>query len=362
MYFTGAIADFSPMAEASPDAETHAAHHRRRLVVGAAKLLLALAILAYLFYRLNSEGVFQRLIDQPKNWDRLAAAQALVLVALSLNYVRWWVLVRALDLEFTLRDAFRLGTMGMLLNQVSPGSVGGDLFKAVFIAREQPAKRTEAVASVLIDRVVGLYAMLLVASAGYLWGGAGADFSPVVHGLARTVMAAALAGTAGIALLMTPAFTGPVVRGYAEKLPKVGGTFTRLIEAAGAYRSRRRYLFAGILLAGATHTLLVTSIWLIGQGLPVSAPALGATFVVVPMSLAAGAIPLTPSGLGTFEGTMEALYQAIGAPQGDGALVAVTYRVMTYVMAAVGAVYYVNARRTVAEVLHEAEDLADAEA
>lgn len=349
------------MEVASHDDDAHAAARRRRAIIGGAKLLLAFGILAYLCYRLSGEGVFQRLIEQPKNWDRLALAQCLAVAGISLNYVRWYLLVRALDLNFSLRDAFRLGTMGMLLNQVSPGSVGGDLFKAVFIAREQPDKRTEAVASVLIDRVVGLYAMLLVASAGYLWGGAGAEFSPVVQGLARTIMALALAGTAGIGLLMTSAFTGPVVRGYAARTPKVGGTIERLIEAAAAYRSRRKYLFAGILIACVTHTLLVTSIWLIGKGLPVEAPSLAATFVVGPISLAAGAIPLTPSGLGTFEATMEALYQAIGAPEGDGALVAITYRVMTYVMAAIGAVYYVNARRTVAQVMHEAEDLADAE-
>ncbi len=348
------------MNSVSSDAAAHAASHRRRALVGAAKLALALGILAYLVYQLRGQGVFQRLVEQPKKWDRLVLAQCLVVVAISLNYVRWYVLVRALDLNFSLRDAFRLGTIGLLLNQVSPGSVGGDLFKALFIAREQPGKRTEAVASVLIDRVVGLYAMLLVASAGYLWGGAASDFSPVVHGLARTVMALAVAGTAGIGLLMTPGFTGPVVRGHAARLPTIGGTLARLIDAAGAYRSRRRYLFAGILVACVTHATLVTAIWMIGQGLPVAAPSLGATVVVGPMSLAAGAIPLTPSGLGTFEGAMEGLYRAVGAPEGDGLLVAIAFRVMTYVMAAIGAVYYISARRTVKQVLHEAEELADA--
>ena len=53
----------------------------------------------------------------------------------------------------------------------------------MFIAREQPGKRTEAVASVLIDRVVGLYAMILVATAGYFVGARAGEFSATVHAL-----------------------------------------------------------------------------------------------------------------------------------------------------------------------------------
>ena len=65
-----------------------------------------------------------------------------------------------LHLPFRLRDAFRLGFLAFLLNFVSVGAVGGDLFKAFFIARDQPGRRTEAVATVVVDRLVGFYALL----------------------------------------------------------------------------------------------------------------------------------------------------------------------------------------------------------
>jgi uncharacterized protein (TIRG00374 family) len=177
--------------------------------------------------------------------------------------------------------------------------------------------------------------------------------------MGRTVIGLALVGTAGIAMLMTPAFTGPSVRGWAGRLPAIGHTLQRLIDAAAAYRNSRRYLFAGIAIACATHTLLVTSIWLIGLGLPVKAPDLTTTFVVGPLSLAAGAVPITPSGLGVFEAALGQLFKAVGLAEGDGYLVGLTSRVMTYVMAALGAVYYLNARRAVKEVLDEADEAAD---
>jgi glycosyltransferase 2 family protein len=342
------------------DAAEHARAHRRRVLIGTAKLLLAVGIIAWMFIKLRNENAFHRLVHDPKHWGYLAAAQVLVLVAISLNYIRWYLLVRALGLDFRLRDAFRLGSIGMLINQALPaGSVGGDLFKAVFIAREQPDRRTEAVASIVIDRVVGLYAMTLVASAGYLLGSRATTLSASVETLGRFVVGVAITGTIGIALLMTPFFTSPRVEEAFGKLPLVGSIARRLVVAAAAYRSERRYLFAGIVLSCCTHTIFVTSFWCIAQGLPVTAPSLANTFIIGPMSLAAGALPLTPGGLGVFEAALDKLFTEVGARAGDGFLVGLTYRVMTYVMAAVGAIYYVAARKTVIEVMHEADELAD---
>lgn len=336
-----------------------AAYHRRRVLIAAAKLTLAVGILAYLFYSLRGEAVFERLIREPKHWGRLAIAQLLVLVALSLNYVRWFLLVRALGLDFRMGDAFRLGSVGLLLSQVSFGSVGGDLFKAVFIAREQPGKRTEAVASVVIDRVVGLYAMLLVASLGIAIVGDVGSTGALLRTLAGFIFGLAVAGTLGVGLLMVPAVTGRAMRRWLHNVPAVGHTLARLLDAAAAYRDRRGTLFAAIGLACCTHMLLVLAIWSVGRGLPVKAPSLPETFLVGPLSLCAGAIPLTPGGLGTFEAAMDRLYVAVGSQPGDGLLVAITYRVMMYVLAAIGAVYYLSARKKVSEAIHEAEDYAE---
>jgi glycosyltransferase 2 family protein len=332
---------------------------RVRRLLGVVKLLLAVGILGYLFYRLRADNVFQRLVDEPKNWGVLAIAQVLVLGALTLNYVRWYVLGHALGLNFTVRDAFRLGALGLLLNQVSPGSLGGDLFKAVFIAREQPGKRTEAVASVLIDRVVGMYAMLLMASAGYAVVSRSTEFKGLIRGAADAVVVCAVIGTVGIGLLMVPAFTGPAMRGFVARLPAIGGTLGRLVDAGAAYRRHKSRLFAAILIGCCTHVLFALAFWNITRGLPLAKPALAEMFVVTPLSMAAGTIPLTPSGLGIAEGAAGKLFQSAGYPEGDGFLVGLTFRVMTYVMAGLGGVYYARARRTMGDVLQEAEDLAE---
>ncbi len=336
------------------------AQHSRpqKTLLTAVKVVLAIAILGYLFQRIQDADGFDRLLHSPKHWGSLVLAQLLVLVAFSISYVRWHVLVRGLDLEFPLSDAFRLGTLGFMLNQISPGSVGGDFLKAVFIAREQPERKTEAVATVLIDRVVGLYAMLLIASLGLLLAGETVGSKELLRSLQLSVWPAALAGTVGLAFVLSPWATGPHARQVAEKLPFVGHTVTRLIEAADVYRSRRGYLFAGLGLALVTHCLLISAFWMISRGLPIHGPTFVQNASLVPLGLVAGAVLPTPGGIGGLEGGMEYLYTKIGAGKGDGTIVALAYRAMTYVFAAVGAFYYFNARKKVDELLHEAEVLA----
>jgi len=316
-------------------------------------------ILGFLLQRIQGASGFERLLKEPKDWLFLALAQGLVLIAFSLSYVRWYLLVRGLNLEFHLRDAFRLGTLGFMLNQVSPGSVGGDLIKAVFIAREQPEKRTEAIATVLVDRVIGLYAMLLIASLGLALAGQTLDSTNLLNSLQAVVWSAALCGTLGLALVLSPLATGKHARALAEKLPALGHTVLRLIEAADVYRSRRSYLFAGLGLALATHCLLITSFWCISHGLPVRGSTFSQNASIVPIALVAGALPFTPGGLGALEGSMELLYHSIDAGKGDGTIVALAYRAMTYVFAGIGACYYFSSRKKVGDLLHEAETLAD---
>ena len=133
----------------------------------AVKLLqwgLVLAIVAYLVRDIYRNDSFPKLWNEPKQWHLLAAALAVTLVAVTLTIVRWHWLMRAHDLPLRLRDALRLGFLGFLLNFISLGAVGGDLFKAIFAARECHGRRTEAVATVILDRLIELYVVFVLGS------------------------------------------------------------------------------------------------------------------------------------------------------------------------------------------------------
>ncbi len=328
-------------------------------LLNAAKALITVGVLAYLLMRLNEQDGFSRIVSEPKHWPSLASALALVMLGFSLNFTRWYLLVVGLGIPFKLADAFRLGSLGVMLSQITPGSLGGDVIRGVFIAREQPSRRAEAVATIVIDRVVGLYAMLLVTSVGLIVAEATTDPGKVVRSIELIIWVAAAVGTAGIAAALSDYSSHPNLRRIASSAPLISDGLHRVIDALESYRRHRGRVLTAIGLAMMTHISLILAFWLIGQGLPVAGPTLVQNCWIAPVSMIIGAIPGLPGGLGQLESAIEYFYLSIGAPAGDGVMVALAFRGMVYVMAAAGGAYYFSAKKKVSELLEEAEHVAE---
>jgi hypothetical protein len=336
--------------------------HVRRTVLLFAKLALAAAILAYLFVQVQRHEGFSRLVTQPKHWPLLAAALIATFAAVMLSFVRWHMLVGALGLSFRLVDAMRLGLLGFVLNFVALGTLGGDLFKAVFLARDHPGRRTAAVATVMADRLLGLLVMLLLASGGILAAGLTHDARPALAVLCNLILLATAVGWGGtLLLLFVPALLGPKLIGWVESVPWVGPTIHRLIDAVRAYRDQKPRLLAAGALSLVVDLLFVLSFYLVARGLPVHAPSLAQHLVIVPVANMAGALPLTPSGLGTMEAAAEVLYRAVPGGEasvpGDGTLVTLGHRVTMMAVALLGLLIYASQRAKWRDMIAEAEEM-----
>ena len=146
---------------------------KKSIWLGLAKYAVGLALLACVVYsnwdRPPGAGL-KVALSRPVQWLPLIAAGVLFATAALLTFYRWWILVRALGMEFRLGNAPRLGLVGFFFNTLLPGGVGGDIVKAVGIAREQ-TRRALAVSTVLFDRAVGLWALvwLVALSGGVYW-------------------------------------------------------------------------------------------------------------------------------------------------------------------------------------------------
>lgn len=315
----------------------------RSIVLNGVLVLVALGLLG-LAVRDNQaqiRDVFSRPID-----GRLFALSFLAyLMALVLTFVRWFELVRALGLPFRLRDAIRLGFIGNVFNLVIPGAVGGDVIKGVFLCREQ-ARRTQAVATMVIDRILGLVGLFLLAGAtgAVAWGGAG----PEVRRLIVVVWAAAAAGLFGMAVLFTPALYRPLRRLVAGR-GRLEVGFDELLTMASAYRSRLGTVAAMLGLAVGIHALYVlvfygTSRAVFHQGLP----GLMQHMVIVPLVLFTTAVPLPFGALGLAEGVSDKLFGLVGHPSGAVAMMA--FRVVTYGGGLVSVLIYLANLRQVREL------------
>lgn len=307
-----------------------------------AKLILPLGLLIYLLWSVDQQD-WLKLWREPKRWDILLLAQLTALIAIVISILRWRMLVVSLEIPFTSKEALRLGFLGYLLNFVSLGSVGGDLFKAILVAKEKPNKRPEAVASVFLDRAIGLLGLIILAWFSITF--VAKETAPIL--LQNIGRAAGLIMICSIVSLLLAVYSGQWfdrMLDWAEnKIRWIGKPLARMARAVRLLRKRAwaiPNLIAGAVLV---HGLLTLSIYLVSLGVYSTAPTLTEHYMVVPPSMAAGALPIAPGGLGVQEGAIAGLFRVLPdlPAHFDPVLVAIIYRLITVTIAGIGVVYYV---------------------
>jgi hypothetical protein len=334
----------------------------KKILITLLKIGISAAILAYLVRDAYRNQAFSNLWQQPKHWGLLAGAVAACSAAVLLTLVRWCYLVRALGLPLRMRDALRIGLLGYLFNLAPMGIVGGDLLKGVMLARHQKGKYPEALASVFVDRAVGLYMLFVVASLGILfvgfWRGGTSQLRWVCH---ATLVVTAIA-TAGVGLLLMPDYTQGRMTRWIGRVPYVGRPLWQIVEALQMYRRRLPVLGAAAGMSAAVHSLFVVGVFLIAVGLYDHVHSLSRHFVLTPLGALTQVIPI-PAG--HVEASLHWLYAQVPLPDGrmltadEGLMVALGYRIITVLIAAVGICYYLGSREELAEALHDAEWEAD---
>jgi hypothetical protein len=336
--------------------------HVRRTIFTAAKVALAIGIVSFLVYQ--GQDAYSKLSANSIHWPLLCAALGFTVVTVSLGFVRWHLLIRALGIDMRVVETMRLGALGYALNYVSPGSIGGDFFKAVFLAHGQPGRRTEAIATVVADRVIGLLTMLILASVGILSTGLlGAD-SQTIRVMCRSILLmSAVAWTGFIMLLFVKSLTGEWVRRQVLRLRFTGHALNRLLDTVQVYREEKRMLAAAFCVSVVMALCYITSFYMVARALPIHAPSWAEHLTIVPVASLVGATIPTPSGVGPTEYAIEELYRRMPGgnlvAKGDGTLVGLGRRLTDIAVALVGFGFYLINRREVQQVMQEAEELAE---
>lgn len=335
----------------------------RSRLVALSKYLLPLAIIGWLLWQMEPEK-WQQLQEQPKNYPLLAAALAVALSAMALSYSRWWVLVRCQGIELNWIESFRLSAIGYLLSFVSAGSVGGDLFKAFFLAKRSPGKRVEAVASVVVDRGVGLLGLLLLVICAIYWSQSSDPESQKT--LAQISQASLWFAAIGFSLIMALILGGSPIDRVLQRLSTVkwiGGPIARMAGPLRAFHHHPFAFFAAVLMSVGVHILLATSVTLVANSLYRDPPTVKDHMVMVPVANLAAALPIAPGGMGVLEAAMKWLYEHVPArpTEASGTIVMLIFEFIKLSMAGIGMIFYWTAGREIRQSLDqnpETHDLA----
>jgi uncharacterized membrane protein YbhN (UPF0104 family) len=259
---------------------------------------------------------------------------------LTLMGVRWWYLLRFQGVEVSLAAAVRLMFVGHFFNFFLPGATGGDVVRAYLVTR-RTRKRTVAVATVLLDRFVGLAGMALLAAAMTLatWGSPQADRAALAVGVTLGVIAAA-----AVVLFSRTAARVLHLEELISRLPR--GENLRL--AMQTLQKLPRSPAASALVAAMTvgvHLLLAAGIACLGRALDLPVP-VHLYFLFVPVIYILAAVPISIGGLGLVEGMYVVFFAESSGLAGSPILaLALLARVTPMVLSLPGLVFWLAERR-----------------
>ena len=241
---------------------------------------------------------------------------ALHFLALFAAFVRWHVLLAGADLKTPLRETMRLTWVGNFFATVVPGGVtAGDVIKSVYIARTHGDRKTRAVLTVWLDRIIGMVMLCVIAAAAALTAPADSRIAS-----AQPVILAVLGiSLVGVALLFWPRFAWLL-----EKLP-FQGVVEEFRLALRVYRSRPAPLVWAGILSLVSHGFSLSAFFFYARAMDMDLSLL-AVGAAIPVAQMMAAIPGLPGGWGTGELAMFFFLPAAGVPAAGAVALSITYR------------------------------------
>jgi len=229
------------------------------------------------------------------------AVLLVVLATIILGVIRWRMVLKTQGLELSFKRTVSISFVAQFFNSFLLGVSGGDLIKAYYVARETHHKKTEAVVTVFVDRLLGLWAMLFFACMMTL-----PNWNKLIHDkVLSTAVVVIWAMFVTLTIILYLAFWGglswwiPAARPLLRKLPK-GEMIERSLDSCRQFGGHKLLLLRSVIVSLVINTLVVFSYGIQAAGMQLSIPLLS-LFLVVPLVTCLASLPITIGGLGVRE-------------------------------------------------------------
>ncbi|MEI8190102.1 MAG: lysylphosphatidylglycerol synthase transmembrane domain-containing protein [candidate division NC10 bacterium] len=265
---------------------------------GRSALLIKLAVsgvlLAVLFWRVDRAAFVRSLQTLPV--PLFLGCVALYALGYLLSTIRWQLLLQAEGIRLPFWRLALVYLQGTFFNLFLPTLIGGDVVRGFFIYRMTHG-HDAAIASIMVDRLSGFAAMILIA-VGALAFAYGTLNDPQV--------AVLVLGVAALFTLFMFALVNNRLKDLVAGLLRFAGLgrfeekLQGLVDALHRYRHHYRALGQAFLLSVLLQVLIIVTFYLIGVGLNLGVP-LVYFLVFVPLTTVVAMLPVSVAGLGVRE-------------------------------------------------------------
>ncbi len=289
----------------------------KRLITVGAKLAVAVLLVGWLVRGGSLDfGALRVLVDRPE--ILLLNMGVWLTCAVVLSTTRWLLLLRLAHVKVPFFRALSLQLTAVFFNVVIPGNVGGDVVKALYVAREAPPEsKTTILLVVFVERILGLAGLVALGGSMVLFGHSPANALPELRAVKATL------GLLALGFLLAPIIGVGVMRVWGERIAgiatgesRVSKIIARLLEAARLLSRRTRILALALLISIAMHAVSIyyfTQLTEAVRGVPCDFTSVATVF---PIGLLSLVLPISLAGIGVGHVAFERLFLAIGLSSG----------------------------------------------
>ncbi|HET6249317.1 MAG TPA: lysylphosphatidylglycerol synthase transmembrane domain-containing protein [Tepidisphaeraceae bacterium] len=211
---------------------------------------------------------------------------------------RWHLLLEALDIHISQATAFVLNMVGSFYNSFMPGSTGGDLVKAYYAAKHTTHK-VRAVLSVIVDRLIGVIALIILGGVMAFTQWSVPDCKRVAIGSAGLLLLTAV----GLVVFYKRSWRQSTGLDWLLKHMPMQKQLNHAVEAMELYGRRPKAAFMALVMTFPVHITTIICGTLAGIAFGIDRQHMPLTYywTVVPVITLVAAIPISPQGAGVME-------------------------------------------------------------
>jgi len=327
--------DTAPENEPSPSAGRHA-------LLWAVKIVVSTGLLYVLLSRVDLARLWSTARTASVPW--LLGALGLYFLMVVVSAWRWGVLLDAQRIRVGLTTLLQSYLVATFFNNFLPSNIGGDVIRIRDTARAAGSK-TLATTVVLVDRGMGLLALVFVAATGAsLISPSSPVVGPVGPGLLWLTMAAGI--TVAVPVIFMPQRVGQLLAPLkALHQEWVEERITRLVAALSRFSEGPSALGLGFVGGILVQAILVGFYAAIAHALDVPIP-LAHLAVMIPLSFIVQMAPISVNGLGVREATFSYYFAQLGLPLESALALSFLGAVLLMIFSLSGAAAYIARQRS----------------
>ena len=307
-------------------------------------IVIMIFILLVYFDVLDLEKVQKMIV---RWWTGAAAIFFLSSVIISM--FRWQILLNAVGIQPGFKMVMRLSFIGYAFSTVIPGAVSGDIIKAYYIVKGLNNKRTAAATTIVMDRVVGLFTMLLTAAVAI--GGVLLLKTQLLQDSKQTynllllgciVISLAITMLVGFLICLNQRLRKSQFVKWVTTQPPGHRIIDKLYSTIYSFREKKQFLFKAIVTSFLGQLPLIIGMYCIGRAADETVLRLTHYLFLAPVALILNAIPIGPGGMGSGEALVESLFMLFGSI--NGSEVIAVFHIAFILFSVIGFLLYIKGK------------------